>query len=75
MLQFGEFLPDQSDYTNAGATDAKNCIPLTNKSYAPLRDLSAVIDALSNRIQGAASMQESDGTQHTFCGDNQNLFY
>ena len=74
MLQFGEFLPDQSDYTNAGATDAKNCIPLTNKSYAPLRDLSAVIDALSNRIQGAASMQESDGTQHTFCGDNQNLF-
>ena len=74
MLQFGEFLPDQSDYTNVGATDAKNCIPLTNKSYAPLRDLSPVIDALTNRIQGAVSMQESDGTQHTFCGDNQNLF-
>lgn len=74
MLAFGEFLPDQSDYTNEGAIDAKNCIPLTNKSYAPLRDHSPVIDALTNRVQGAGTFQEDDGTIHTFCGDNQNLF-
>jgi hypothetical protein len=74
MLEFGEWLPDQAAYTNAGANDAKNCLPLTNKSYGPLKNLSSVVDALSNRIQGAASLQENDGTQHTFCGDSDDLY-
>jgi len=74
MLEFGAFLPDQAAYTNAGANDAKNVLPLTNKSYGPLPSLSSVVDALTNRVQGAVSLQQSDGTQFTFCGDNQDLF-
>jgi hypothetical protein len=74
MLEFSEWLPDQAAYTNPGANDAKNCLPLTNKSYGPLKGLSSVVDALSNRIQGAASLQQSDGTQHTFCADDSDIY-
>ena len=74
MLTFGEFLPDQAAYTNAGANDAKNCLPLTNNSYGPIRSLTSYTTALSNRLQGATSAQENDGTQHTFCGDSGNLY-
>jgi len=74
MLEFGEFLPDQAAYTNAGANDAKNVIPLTNKSYGPLAGLSTVVDALTNSPKGAAALHQSDGTVHTFCGDHQDLF-
>ena len=74
MLEFGEWLPDLAAYTNPGANDAKNCLPLTSKSYAPLSSLSTVVDALTNRPQGAAALRESDGTVHTFCGDSDNLF-
>tara|TARA_R110002126_G_scaffold6091_1_gene32040 strand:+ start:7445 stop:8947 length:1503 start_codon:yes stop_codon:yes gene_type:complete len=74
MLEFGEFLPDQAKYASPGATNAKNCLPLTNRSYGPLPALTSVVDALSNRVQGAASLQQASGAQFTFCGDNQNLF-
>jgi hypothetical protein len=74
MLEFGSWLPDQAAYTNIGATDAKNCIPLTNKSYAPLPGLSSVVDAINERAQGAASLTENDGTQHTFVGDDTDLY-
>ena len=74
MLEFGEFLPDQAAYANTGANDAKNCLPLTNKSYGPLPGLSTVVTAQPVRPQGAASLQENDGTQFTFCGDVDNLY-
>ena len=74
MLEFGAFLPDQAAYTNAGSNEAKNVIPLTNKSYGPLPALSTFVDALTNVPQGAASLTETDGTVHTFCGDDSDLF-
>ena len=74
MLEFGEFLPDQAAYSNPGSTEAKNCLPLTNQSYGPLPSLSTVVDAQPARPQGAASLQETDGTQFTFCGDVNNLY-
>jgi hypothetical protein len=74
MLEFSEFLPDQPDYTNPGANDAKNVLPLTNKSYAPLRALSSNSDALDNRPQGAAAFVNAAGVPFTFAGDLENLF-
>jgi hypothetical protein len=74
MLEFAAWLPDQPAYTNPGANDAKNCLPLTNKSYGPLKGLASVVAAINERAQGAASLQESDGTQHTFVGDDTDLY-
>jgi hypothetical protein len=74
MLEFSEWLPDLPAYGNPGANDAKNCLPLTSKSYGPLPGLSTVVDALSNSAQGAASVRQYDGTIHTFAGDDQDLF-
>lgn len=74
MLRFGEWLPDQAEYTNAGATDARNCTPLSNKSYAPLKSLASVVTANPARVQGAGSLQDSAGAYYTFCGDVNNLY-
>ena len=74
IVPFGQWLPDQADYVNAGATVAKNVIPRTASSYGPLAGLSAVSNALTNRPQGAGSFRDSAGTVFTFTGDDENLF-
>lgn len=74
MLEFGSWIPDQAAYASAGATIANNVLPLTNKSYSPLRDFSTVIDALTLRPQGAVAAVQTDGTIFTFCGDAANLY-
>jgi|APSaa5957512535_1039671.scaffolds.fasta_scaffold00673_9 hypothetical protein len=71
---FGQWLPDQGVYNNPGASVAKNVVPRTASSYAPLPDLSAVSVAMSNRPQGAHSFKNEDGTVYTFAGDLQDLF-
>jgi len=74
MVPFGPWLPDQSDYSNPGATIAKNVIPRTAGSYAPLGSLSTVSNAMTNRAQGAAAFRDDDGNVHTFTGDATDLF-
>lgn len=74
MLEFGAWLPDQAAYTNAGATDARNVLALTNKSYGPLGELSSVSDALPSRPQGAAAFRDSQGDVQTFAGDVSDLY-
>jgi hypothetical protein len=74
MVPFGPYLPDQADLGNPGATLAKNVLPWTANTYAPLKALSPVSAALTNRPQGAASFTQNQGTVHSFAGDNENLF-
>lgn len=75
MVPFGEWLPDQPDYENAGATVAKNVIPETKGSYGPVSDLSAVTDALSARCQGAFSSRlDTSGATSVFAGDATKLY-
>ena len=74
MLPFAEWLPDLPVYGSAGASVAKNVLPLTGTSYGPMQGLSSVVTAITNRPQGAAALRETDDTIHTFAGDNQDLF-
>ena len=74
MFNFGPFLPDQADFGNPGSTVANNVVARTASAYAPFQSQAAVSSALTNKPVGAASFRESDGTVHTFCADNQDLF-
>lgn len=74
LVPFGSFAPDQPVLGHTGASEAKNVVPLTQKSYGPFAALSTITDALSARCQGAASFRASDGTVHTFAGDATKLY-
>jgi hypothetical protein len=75
MIPFGEWLPDQPDLENPGATEAKNVVPSTAKSYGPLSTLGSVTDALDARCQGAFSARrDSDGGTYLFAGDAAKLY-
>ena len=74
MVPFGQWLPDQSDYQNAGATVAKNVIPRTASSYGPLGTLTAVSAVVPNRPQGAGAFRDNDGVVYNFCGDVNDLY-
>ena len=53
-------MPDQPDYHNGGATEAKNVIPFAN-SYLPLKAVSQITDAIDARARGAISVRASGG--------------
>lgn len=74
MIYFGEYLPDQPELNNPGATAVKNVLPRTERSYGPLGALSPVSDALSARPQGAAAYRDSIGNVSTFAGDATDLY-
>lgn len=75
FLPFGEYLPDQPDFQNAGASVIKNVVPLTAKSYGPMPDLNTFsTNALTAAAQGAFSVIDNAGTVYTFAGDATKLY-
>ena len=76
MIQFGEFAPDQPDLDAGGtfSTVAKNVIPRTKNSYAPLGTLTPLTNALDNNCQGAAAFRDSSGLVNSFAGDKSKLY-
>jgi len=76
MIVFGEFAPDQPALDSGGqfSTVAKNVIPRTKHSYAPLGSLSALTNALDNNCQGAAAFRDSTGAVNSFAGDTSKLY-
>ena len=51
MIKFGEWLPDQPDFQNVGATEAKNVVASAS-GYTPIKELEALSAAADNRIRG-----------------------
>ncbi len=49
MIDFGEWLPDQSDLANAGVLEAKNVVPAA-RGYRPFNSLSEVSGAADGYI-------------------------
>ena len=50
-ISFGEWLPDQPDFQNVGATEAKNVVASAS-GYTPIKELEALSAAADNRIRG-----------------------
>lgn len=73
MIPFGEWLPDQSDLENPGATVATNVIPAA-RGYRPFASLTELSAAADNRLRGIYATKASDGTVLTFAGDEGKLY-
>lgn len=74
FVPLGSFAPDQPVLGLQGASEAKNVVPLTQKSFGPFPALSTFTTALDARCQGAIAVRASDGTVHTFAGDAAKLY-
>lgn len=74
ILPFGEWLPDQPDFGNPGATTIKNVIPLTQQSYGPMPTPQVYSGALTARCQGAYAFIDDSGGIHIFAGDATKLY-
>lgn len=73
MIPFGEWLPDQSDLQNPGATVATNVIPAA-RGYRPFAGLTELSAAATDRLRGIYATKSSDGTVLTFAGDQGKLY-
>ena len=73
MIEFGEWLPDQSDLNNTGATEAKNVIPAL-RGYRCFRGLSALSGAATNKILGMYAGKADDGNTTLYVGDSGKLY-
>ena len=73
MIPFGEWLPDQSDLQNPGATVATNVIPAA-RGYRPFAGLTELSAAATDRLRGIYATKASDGTVLTFAGDQGKLY-
>jgi hypothetical protein len=73
-VPFGEWLPDQGDLGNPGATVATNVIPDTGL-FRPFYGLSpSAGTAISAYARGAISASGSDGFYYNFAGDETKLY-
>ena len=73
MIQFGEWLPDQPDYLNAGVIDAHNMVPAYN-GYRSLAEFVAYSDSADSTILGIFSAKDSSGNVRLFAGDSGKLY-
>lgn len=72
-MPFGEWLPDLAATGNPGTT-AANGVIATADGYAPLASLSVQSDALDERCQGAAAVQDDAGNVYVYAGDDTDLY-
>ena len=73
MIRFGEYLPDLPVLGNPGATVANNVIPFGG-TYLPLKAISAVSDAMNQRVKGALAVRHTDATGYTYAGTTSKLY-
>lgn len=74
FFPIGEWLPDQPDFNNPGATIIKNVVPRTAQSYGPMPSLAAAYGALTARCQGAYALRVDGTTSYVFAGDQRRLY-
>jgi hypothetical protein len=73
MIQFGEWLPDQPDYQNAGVVTATNVVPAAN-GYTSLRDFVAYSTDATDTIKGIYAGKSDTGDVKLFAGDSGRLY-
>ena len=73
MINFGEFLPDQTELNNAGATEAKNVIPALH-GYRSFKALAAVSAAATAKITGMFAGKDDSGNSALYAGDAGKLY-
>lgn len=72
-LPFGEWLPDQPDLMNPGATIAKNVIGQIDH-YTPLASPVALTNALDDVCLGSYWVKDRSGAVFNFAGDSSQLY-
>jgi len=73
MIDFGEWLPDQSDLANAGVLEAKNVVPAA-RGYRPFNSLSEVSGAADNYLRSMFATRDQTGENLIFAGDNAKIY-
>ena len=73
MITFGEWLPDQPDYMNAGVTEAINVVPAYN-GYRSLNEFVSYSSSASDTILGIFSAKDATGNVKLFAGDSDRLY-
>jgi len=75
QLPFGEWLPDQPDNLNPGATVATN-VYHAQSSYKPVKGLVAYSGAsnVTQNAKGAGSFRDNTNTVFTFVGTKDNIY-
>ena len=73
MIEFGEWLPDQSDLASGGVLEAINVVPAA-RGYRPFRGLSEVSGAADNYLRGMFATRDQTSVNLIFAGDNAKLY-
>ena len=73
MIPFGEWLPDQSDLQNSGATVATNVIPAA-RGYRPFQGIATLSGAGDAYLRGFFGSIDSSDTVHLFAGNASKLY-
>jgi hypothetical protein len=74
LVEFGPYLPDLPEYENPGTAEVVNAVPV-GRHYQSLPGPQQVTDAdLTERVQGAVSLRDADGTVFSFAGSASKLW-
>lgn len=73
FVPFGEWLPDLPDFTNPGATVAKNVVP-DAQSYRPFPNLVTYSDSIGGVCKGAIVARDTSGNYYNYVGDTSALY-
>lgn len=73
VIPFGEWLPDQAQFGNAGSPTACNVIPFSG-GYRPFKDLVLQSNALNARVRGAISARDSANNVYYYAGTETKLY-
>jgi hypothetical protein len=73
MIKLGEFLPDQPDYKNGGATVANNVIPAIN-GYRSFNNVLPLSGAADDYIRGMFAAKDDSGAAAIYVGDETKLY-
>jgi hypothetical protein len=73
MIKFGEFLPDQSDFGNAGVTIANNVIPAAI-GYESMQSLSPISSAADGPLVGMIAAADDDGQIALYAADRGKIY-
>lgn len=73
MIQFGEFLPDQSDFGNTGVTVATNVIPAAN-GYESMQGLSPISSAADTALVGMIAAADDDSNVALYVADRGKIY-
>lgn len=73
MISFGEFLPDQSDFGNAGVTVANNVIPAA-AGYESMQNISPISGVADQVIVGMFAAADDDGNVGLYAADRTKIY-